>query len=127
MSTWLLRLDVRPSALGDKDCMKTRLVTTLFVALLTLGCDSTPSGGIGAPCNADNECADDNCSLAEVCTRSCTRHSDCGCAAGTTNGDILDGFCDVSCTDRLCRAVCDSSDECAGSSRCRVSTFGTCR
>jgi hypothetical protein len=44
---------------------------------------------VGAPRARDAQCADlagGYCAPADVCTRPCLMHADCGCARDTTNG-----------------------------------------
>jgi hypothetical protein len=100
-------------------------LTTLVVMLsgLVVACsgsdDEEASKAIGAECTSDSGCASGVCAPAGVCSKSCDMHSDCGCSAGTTNGDIADGFCDFGCSNGMCAAVCDSDLDCAGGTECQ--------
>jgi hypothetical protein len=92
--------------------------------------DTTAAAEIGDVCSTDDDCQgihDGTCAGAGVCSAPCAIHSDCGCPAGTTDGDILDGRCDVACVEDACARVCTSGLECAGNTACEPTlTFSAC-
>jgi hypothetical protein len=77
-----------------------------------------PMHGIGEACTSAADCSSMSCAGAGVCTKKCTTHTDCGCPSGTTNGDIVNGRCDVGCFDMACSRVCHSNLDCAGRTTC---------
>ncbi len=110
------------------------------------GCSSDDSSSkpsaasiIGKACSTDSTCtglsngycANGTSTTAGpmVCTKACATHSDCGCPANTTNGDIADGKCadacvmvDSSTSLSVCLKVCSSSSQCQGSTSCQAGT-----
>ena len=95
-----------------------------------------PDTDVGIACVGDSDCSSISagyCPPAQICTRHCTRHSDCGCAADTTNGDISAGRCPTACaggddTDTgFCFRVCGGSVHCATGSSCELGPgYGIC-
>jgi hypothetical protein len=91
---------------------------------------TTPASIIGKACSADSACtalSGGYCPDAGVCTRECAMHSDCGCAANTTNADIGSGKCADACigvsdTVSVCMKVCSSSSQCQGNTTCEALT-----
>jgi hypothetical protein len=99
------------------------------------GSKAAPSSVVGKACTSDTGCSalsEGYCPSAGVCTRECSVHSDCGCAANTTNGDVADGKCKAGCvslTDdySYCFRVCSSSSQCEGDTSCQAGdTFNIC-
>jgi hypothetical protein len=92
--------------------------------------DEAPAGPgeIGALCAGDSDCKGGKCAAAGVCTRTCTLHSECGCAPNTTNQNIIDGACSVACVLGACARTCKTSLECQGSTDCQAtdSYFSVC-
>ncbi|HYQ45898.1 MAG TPA: hypothetical protein VER11_28205 [Polyangiaceae bacterium] len=97
-------------------------VVGALLGLLSAGCssesDDTPAPKLGEACSGSNQCGEGTCAGAGVCTKTCDTHSECGCPPGTSNGDIVDGRCGLSCTDGECTRVCKSSLDCAGGTEC---------
>ena len=116
--------------LGREDeNMSKRVVVALFVVgvcgLLFGGCSSNSDGGTpvahamyGETCAENSDCAEGTCAPSGICSTSCAQHSDCGCPSGTTNGDIIDGRCNVGCFDAHCTRVCTSNIDCGGKTAC---------
>ena len=82
--------------------------------------DESPSAlaGFGEVCESDEDCAAGTCWDRGVCVMSCDAHANCGCPAGTNNGDIMSGKCDVACFDGQCLRVCRSGTKCEGMTVC---------
>jgi hypothetical protein len=113
-------------------------VLAAIASLSMMGCSSsddkpnTPANKIGEPCSTTAECsapAGSYCAKGGMCTRTCTMHSDCGCAAGATNQDIVDGKCKFSCIsfttgDSYCLNTCTSSSDCHGTTTCQATSSG---
>lgn len=109
------------------------------------GTSMSDSGGTSASsipgkvCNKPEDCAGlpgSYCSKAGVCARTCTLHTDCGCADGTTNTDLANGKCGAACvnfggdTGGICLKVCANSGQCLGATTCKMpsstSGFSAC-
>jgi hypothetical protein len=105
--------------------------------------DTNHSGGqclkrLGQECFANFECMSSRCSNPftgnrGVCTRDCTTHDNCGCAAGTTNDDIAAGACPTACATigarvPVCLRVCGAAAQCGGNLVCFPTNagFGVC-
>jgi hypothetical protein len=107
-----------------------------MATLIGLGCVSSTSAsdgpGIGTPCNSDSACSTSvvgaYCAKSGVCTRTCTLHSDCGCAGNTTNGDLSSGKCGFACINEgsggICLKVCANNAQCFGSQSCNSTGHG---
>ncbi len=111
------------------------MALVVTIAGLSVGCSAADDDGsgqsqpkeIGAACGADDECDTGICAPAGICTKSCDAHSDCGCAPGTTNGDISYGRCEFGCMESTCTTVCHSNVDCAGETECTSGTsFDAC-
>jgi hypothetical protein len=89
---------------------------------------------IGQSCDGNADCEsipDGYCANAEMCTRECTTHVDCGCPPGTVNNDIAAGECSAACVTyddgSYCQRVCSSSSQCDGETRCaELDFYGVC-
>ncbi len=121
--------------MGLWESMGRWFVVMTMVSAVAAGCsggddDGSPGGAsesngekaIGALCAADDECASGSCTPSRVCSKNCERHADCGCPAGTTNGDILDGRCHFGCYEGTCTVPCSSDIDCAGDTECGSGT-----
>jgi hypothetical protein len=104
------------------------------------GCSSSDSSKkpssasiVGKACSADSNCtalSGGYCPDVGVCTRECSMHSDCGCPANITNGDIASGKCANACVDvgsstdplPVCLRVCSTGAKCEGSTTCTALT-----
>jgi hypothetical protein len=82
---------------------------------------------VGTACNSDSACEGLSGAFCPnsfaVCTRKCSYHADCGCAAGTTTGDIRQGKCKASCvgfseSQDYCLRVCANNSDCFGTTKC---------
>ena len=107
-------------------------VVGVLLGVLPAGCssdnDDTPAPKLGEACSSSNKCAEGSCAGAGVCTKTCDTHQDCGCAAGTTNNDVVNGLCGLSCTEGECTKVCKSNLDCAGGTECvSGSSHKTCQ
>jgi hypothetical protein len=117
--------------MGRWESMGRWFVVLTMLGGVAAGCasddDGSPGGGdenrpkaIGAVCATDSECASGNCTPSRVCSKSCDMHSDCGCPAGTTNGDIAGGRCKFGCFESMCTVPCNSDIDCAGDTECSL-------
>ena len=86
--------------------------------------EESPTEKIGQACSADSDCSGGTCAEAGVCTKSCSLHSDCGCASNTTNEDLAGGACEVACVVYACARVCKTSLDCPGSTDCQPTDAG---
>ena len=97
----------------------------------TVPADSIP----GKACTSSAQCAglsNAYCSAAGICTVHCSTHADCGCPAGTTNGDIASAKCGASCITlsssttsvNVCLRTCTGSGQCEGSEQCSSTDTG---
>lgn len=96
-----------------------------------VACSGGATSTIGAPCSNGGQCSSLSsgyCSQAGVCSRPCAVHSDCGCPANTTNGDIAQGGCGTACinvgTIAVCTRVCANNSDCEGATTCNPATEG---
>lgn len=105
--------------------------TWIAALLMTAAGCSSGGGAVGAPCTNNNQCGSlpaGYCANAGVCSRPCAVHSDCGCAANTTNGDIAQGKCEALCTNfggstgAVCTRVCANNAGCEGATTCNPAT-----
>lgn len=122
------------NAMRDNRCGMRGVAGFLLALLLgTIVCscggggNASSTGDIGSVCNADNTNACSGisggfCNQLSFCTRQCNYHSDCGCASGTTTGDISEGKCSFSCETvtggSFCTTVCATTSDCSGTSTC---------
>ena len=94
-------------------------------------------GTYGSSCMGDADCSsepDAYCARAGICTRTCTKHSDCGCASGIKDGDIAGGECQAQCLpvsddadEGYCYRTCYGDAQCSGASHCQLSPgMGAC-
>jgi hypothetical protein len=111
-------------------------VLAAMVGLTVIACSSdddkvnVPPNKIGMACSSQSDCTKPDgvyCSKAEVCTKECTTHSECGCAEGTVSGDIQAGKCRFSCVGfssggAYCFKTCTSNADCAGTQTCQDAT-----
>jgi hypothetical protein len=122
----------RRQGMGRWESMGRWFVVLTMLGGVAAGCasdaDGSPGGGdenlpkaIGAVCATDSECASGNCTPSRVCSKSCDMHADCGCPAGTTNGDIVGGRCRFGCFESMCTVPCTSDIDCAGDTECTSS------
>jgi len=101
------------------------------------GSGGTYDGIIGEGCTNASQCSaipGGVCdSKAQVCVKACMSHDNCGCPAGTTNGDIVAGRCRAACVNvgsvgmpnLLCVRVCKAPNDCEGNLRtCSSTTAG---
>jgi hypothetical protein len=113
-----------------------RAMASLVVVGISVVACSGGSGSIGAPCSGQSQCSGLStgnsvgfCNQLGVCTRDCTAHADCGCAAGTTNGDLANGKCGYSCvnvgTAAVCAKICANNAQCAGTTTCQPAVDST--
>jgi len=112
--------------------MKTRRVlASLFLVLgAALGCsdDEETGSALGELCSGSIPCVEGaRCDARGFCTKTCSAHADCGCAAGTTDSDIAASSCPMACVSSSCVKVCRSDAQCAGETTCLGgSSFDTC-
>ena len=84
-----------------------------------------PDTDIGRGCISSADCRDipeGFCNVFEICTRPCTSHQDCGCAAGTGDDDILAGRCTAACAGfedgHFCVRLCGADAHCDPPTTC---------
>ncbi|HEY1957428.1 MAG TPA: hypothetical protein VGH28_17540 [Polyangiaceae bacterium] len=101
----------------------------MAVAFVIVACSG--GGSVGAACTSNSQCSalsGGYCAAGGICTRPCSEHADCGCATGTTTGDIANGKCDVACitfqgaTGSVCTPVCANDGDCQGATTCNQVT-----
>ncbi len=104
-------------------------IALFSVGIILVACSAGASQTVGAPCSNDGQCASLSsgyCANAGVCSRPCAVHSDCGCAANTTNGDIAQGLCSTACINvggpAVCTRVCANNADCDGATTCNPAT-----
>jgi len=107
------------------------LLALLFAGLGVLpSCsdDEETGSALGELCSGSVPCVEGaRCDARGFCTKTCSVHADCGCAAGTTDSDIAASSCPVACVSSACVKVCRSDAQCAGETTCLAgSAFDTC-
>lgn len=95
-----------------------------------------PDTDVGLTCFSDADCSgtpQGYCAPVGFCTRVCTVHQDCGCPAGTTNGDLSAGRCSAACIglgddgEHYCLRVCGADAHCDAPSACTfLPSYGVC-
>ena len=129
-----MRPDLRKNRLRT---MMLALAAAAHLLAVCQGCGLSAEEAVGMSCSTDADCSDaldeGYCPNAAVCTRHCTNHSDCGCDAETTNGDIAAGKCKSACvgttgsSKHYCLRVCSSNGDCEGSTSCEfLNSYSVC-
>ena len=110
--------------------LKHVLALAFVAALVTLGCsdDEEKGAAIGELCSGSISCVEGaRCDSRGFCTKACATHADCGCADGTTDGDVAASACRVACVSGSCVKACRTDTDCAGTTQCLSNAaFDTC-